>query len=1313
MPKKKPVDQSALGASQDARAALAGSPSATSPVPFVAPQTPAAPLEGETRSARWEGYGFRDYISDFAANETFFVANAIEQNYLQSMADPNWKFPALDSEEWKRATENIPEEKWEVLGKARSAEQLNAISFRLRDEQEREARLMEGGLLPYLAANVANPESLLMAMSTGGLGWVQKGNRLRRAVKFGSLAAAENMAQEAALASVSETRDAGDVAVAAAAGMILGGGLGAVFGKNADAAEKALHRDIDDISKQQAADAGFIGPPREDMGRALARSEKRLVEIETNTRLDAEEARLRKIVDDPNAPADRLTHTYGDVDAALQRAKRSRDEAAAILSKDAEADIAAEAQKLARKDQRNRYAMDRAREAGSADDAVHPAVRRQAEELVAAKRTAATSNLAKGNDLVQTLQSALDRANRIRGAEIDLEVLTTARRTAKDTRGLIEALPSSMDRLKAQFAKRLDDADAEIAAADAASQAAAARTADAPEAAPEAGFGTDSASAARLDVSVEQSMFDTGAQAGAATRLLRFLPRFDYASILRSPKLPEGMRERIGRYLGDPVPAKGEVSKIGASETATRLRDQYLTKFHQVYEGAFKEFLKETGANPFASLSRTARRAFGSLVTHEIKGIDTGSASAVKAAARLRQVFSEIGAAAKEAQVKGFEEFTPDAKYLPRVPDRPKIAKNLDKYGTDAITAAIKQAVVKGYDDLGIEIDPAVLNRIADGYFARMQDLALGIENEALSGLRLTDVDQIAGTLRLAGVDEETITDTVLRLRNGLQKTEGEGSARYAKSRTLMNEDATILVRNRETNTVDETTLRDLLFHDDAEALFQTYNHTMSGWIALAREAGVRSKADHQKLVDAVKRELPTKEAERTSEALEHAFKFTIGQPLYDTKNWKTMRRIGRALRDWNFARSMNMVGFANISDSAAWMAPQYMRHVARHFPDMAKMFRRMQDGTIDHTLARQLEEVTSGGTDMLHNKMFSAYDDEPDAPISKLEHALRAIGRFTERNPLGIAPITTFNQRLMEIALSQRYVDNILGNANDLKLDRFRAAGISDEMLPRIKKELERTTEFDGRKLRSLDFAAFKDAEARDALIGAIHRESRRLVQEEDFSDTHPFMHSALGKMLMQFRRFGVVSYTKQLYRAAADRDIESATRLLLQVQLGSLSYAAQMYLYSLTKGEEAQEWREKYLTPSRIFFGGIARAGMFSLTPALMETLWQRATGTEGVFSNTRTTGLGNTLVAGIPTLDLASRLIELTGDVAQSALRSDKQFDRKDWHNLRSILPLQNAIVVKQVFDMIGNSLPEGDEDFDTDTASFIAGVEIDEQ
>lgn len=189
--------------------------------------------------------------------------------------------------------------------------------------------------------------------------------------------------------------------------------------------------------------------------------ERRLIESEVTSRLDAQEANLRQLTDTPTADADRLSRTYGDVDSQLQTAKRTRDEAASVLSGDAEKQVAEEAQHLARSDEGNRYAQDRIRESGGgADDPVFPVLRQLAEQNVTRTRALAQEQLTKANELVGQLQSSLERANRIRGAEVDLDTLATARRMAKTARDRIELLPEG---LRQHYTRRLDAAEAEMA----------------------------------------------------------------------------------------------------------------------------------------------------------------------------------------------------------------------------------------------------------------------------------------------------------------------------------------------------------------------------------------------------------------------------------------------------------------------------------------------------------------------------------------------------------------------------------------------------------------------------------------------------------------------------------------------------------------------------------------------------------------------------------------------------------------------------------------------------------------------------------
>lgn len=214
---------------------------------------------------------------------------------------------------------------------------------------------------------------------------------------------------------------------------------------------------IDQLPKQQqeqlvrTAVAQAVAEGRVDVAPMLDAAERRLVEAEINARLDAEEQRLRAVTE--ASDADRLSRTYGDIDQALQRAIRTRDEAAAVLSADEARQVAEEAQRLARADPSNRYAQDRAREAGRADDPIHPRIQQQAQDTVARQRREARERLEKANDLISTLRQSLDKANAIRSAEIDLDYLRTHRAMAQTARERAELLPQG---LREHFLRRLD-----------------------------------------------------------------------------------------------------------------------------------------------------------------------------------------------------------------------------------------------------------------------------------------------------------------------------------------------------------------------------------------------------------------------------------------------------------------------------------------------------------------------------------------------------------------------------------------------------------------------------------------------------------------------------------------------------------------------------------------------------------------------------------------------------------------------------------------------------------------------------------------
>ena len=1324
MAKKKPVDVAAVERSRsavhqyaatvgvDESTALPG-PATRRPSPlssalsrdigYVAPVVGERAPEPTQKSARWEGYNAWDYAKDLVANETVSVSAALALRENGMEYDANYQLPDLKSEDWKQLTDGIDPEKWHVFGDAMSAEMARAISFRLREEQEREVRLMESGILPFLVGNILNPESVLMAIGSGGLSWVQKGNRLRRAMKLAGMAGGENLVQESALFALQDNRDASDMAFAAAAGLALGGAFGAlgkglpddVRGKMAD----GFRNDADRIAIHQAEELKLIPPqPRKSLTREVYEKEQALIEHDVSRALDAEEARLSKLEGSIAHNVDETgLHTVTSPNG--KSLAQENGEFLQMRRSDVAEGARGRGEGTAMMERMLKEANARGMKGVSSDVSISPAQVRVYERLrkqgYQVKQNPSAINPETGNLLsLNVRNSVFEVTPPLRETRTNvLDTLRTSRKTAKNIDERVESLPEILKgKMKDRLTVARKDLDEGLKLE---------------EAAPET-FAPDSAGAASLahKLGVDVSKFAEPDVETAATRSFGF--RFDISRILRSAKLDPSVRARTEAYVGDSIPEKGKVSKIGASEVAQRLRERHLTLFSQVYEPAYKAFVESVNGGRLSRSSRKMRKLFGQAVTKALKGVNTDNVHANKAAARLSQIFGEMGDDLKAANVKGFEDFVRDAKYLPRVPDRQKALRSRTTYGEHQMVDAVRTAIKKGYDDMGLELADDILERMAKGYYKTIHDLSLGIEGTSLNGIRLADKDQIAGLMRLGGVDDEVIADVIGRLRTKLAEP-GEGTARHAKQRTLLDEDYEVSVQNKETGGWENKSLRDLMFHDDAEQVFQTYNHVMSGWTGLARQAGIKSRADHTNLMDNVKHELEPKDAEKVVRALDDSYKHMLGQPIYDTKGHPTARRIGRWFRDYNFARVMNMVGFAQLSDSAAFLTPHYLRHLGRHLPDMASMFRRMQDGTIEHKLVRELEEFTSAGTDRLHNKLFSAFDDEPDAPLSKIEHGTRVLARVTERNPIGVAPITVFNQRLTEVAISQRFTDDILGKTKTISADRWKQLGIDEEMSGRIKAQMDKHVEYDGRKLRSMDLAKWDDGVARESYLSAVWRESKRLIQEEDFGDTHRFMHSGIGKLLFQFRRFGLVSTVKQFGHTIANPTVENFSKLFTQVAMGSLSYASQMYLYSMTKPEgEREEWRAKYLTGSRIFLGGIARAGAFALTPAVVNQVYEGVTQTEGPFSHTRTTGLGQGFVNGVPTFDLIARTIDLASDLTSTTIRTDQQFDRRDFNNARKVLPFANMIVVKQLMDGMALLFPEESDDADADVAEYIGGL-----
>lgn len=841
-------------------------------------------------------------------------------------------------------------------------------------------------------------------------------------------------------------------------------------------------------------------------------------------------------------------------------------------------------------------------------------------------------------------------------------------------------------------------------------------------------FGMDTASAARFTgfaegVHAELDGVDSGlpsiARMGAKgargkavdVLTMRKGPFATFSMILRgSPN--EVVRDELGRMVGNAVGnADGTPNLVGASEIHARIHESMTAKFNAAINAPYREWAERNGYGAFERWTRPVRERFmadmglairkSADVTEQVTDVDP---AILKAATKVRQVFAEYLKEAKAAGVKGFENVEMNEGYLPRVFDFRRVYDIEQDIGSDNLRALVAKAV-QAADE---EIDDKLAAAIARAYVKRMKELRVGSDVGLMQGMRWDDVGFLRRFLDEAGTPREEIDEVVNKFAalNARRERQTEGTVRYGKHRVQFDETTAMVFRSQ--NAAREGRIEDVeialsdLFENNVEHLFGRYSRSMSGHIGLAK-VGIKSKNDFDLSIRKVERALEgdPDELKRVKDTAEMAYKLITGQPVQDAT---MLTKLGRAARDFNFTTTMNQTGWAQFPDMAGLLQSGYLRYTITNFFDGFRSMRRT-DGVLDDAFAKEMEEWLGVGTDFYNNAVFSSYDPGEEGgligALGKVEHGLRVAGRGTQAVS-GMAWMTAFSQRLVARNIVQRLVKDVTEGGG---FNKARAAtlGLDDAMKARIERQIRKYTEFvDGNfggKVRVVNWMKWDDVEARDAMLYATFREARRLVQEEDLGDTTKWMHTNWGKILAQFRRFALVSYSKQVMHGIAHADAEEATRVLISMVMASMAYTARHSIALASQpADKREEYAEKYLSPDRLAAAAIANSSYSTVFPALFDSTVGLAVGQR--FFDTRTSGLGSDIITGNPTYSaLFKNLPNAVGGASQAMLRGDRQFTQSEARAIRKLLPYQNVLGVDAAFNAITSDLPEKDQDYDS--------------
>lgn len=1276
--------------------------------------------------------------------EEDFIAQSIYRTYVRNgFAPDGTDMPALDSPEFKQLTDGIPEEQWPKLYAANSVKQREWIAQNIREEMATEQLLAERGAFGVpgrFVIDMMDPTAFAVGAATGGIGVASKAARLAKtaarlekagqvadasaalekatavakatsALKIagqrGAIDAGVNMALAAVNTQGTPIRDQWDVVHAGLMGFGLGAGLSGVFSRGE---LTAIRRGIEDtrakVSMAELSD--YIDQRKKDIVAAAENSPTAVNLKNAQDDLDALQTEIQRKAEarqaDLTSRAAAGPNDAGIAKAAkaVKRAQKARDAAENSLS-DIQARLLKEDTEI------------------HGDAATSPALTKLREKV--AKRDHAAA--------VQSAQDVLDRATEEHSRLLDAQ---TARGQLNDLLKSYRTAPDDhLGRLahpdQADYAKRLEAAHAAVADAQKAHDAAMAaheadlakltqiqeagvaglKDMDSAEAADAASaFGEDSGGAARF-MGVYESVNPEHEYPSGLPMSKQAMSRFGrvigtIGSILRGND-NEVVRAELGPLVGDSIgTVDGSTSSFGASEIAKRLSKSYTTKFNQAVTDAYKGWVEARGMSihGLKAWTRPVRDQFMSDVGLHIRGQLSQDKDVARAAESIRALFKSWDDDAREAGVPGFEEGHDNPNFLPRVFDFNALERIERQIGTPNVKLLFQKAIQKAIP----EIEEKIAARMAQHYVLRMKQLRVGDDIGMLTGMQFSDIGFLRKFLEEAGAGRaeiDEIADKFAAIKKAQHKDKG-GDFRNAKHRMQMDENFGMDFRQAADRDGSMPTVHvkisDLL-ENNVEALYSRYQRSMAGHIGLAK-VGIKSHAEFMQRLRRSRAALEhdPAEAKRVTQLADLVYKLITGQPVEDA-NFAT--KFGRLIRDWNYTTTMNQAGFSQTPDWAGLLSKGYLGYTLKFLPEVARVVKRARNGELMDEEANMLQDWLGIGTDNYNNSVFSAYDD-PLAQdgfagaMGKVEHGLRVAGRITTKIS-GLGFMNDIATRMAAKAVLHRLVDEVRkGGAISSK--RLAQIGLDQKMLERIRTQVNGTTEhvdadFVG-KARILNFAKWTDIEARDAMLNGIFREARRLIQEEDLSETNPWIHKTLGKVILQFRRFMLVSYTKQMLYAANMRDAEAATQVLVGTALAALSYSVQFGIKaaSIRDPDEREKFKAKYLTPKAIALAAWSRGNYSAFLPAAMDTITGPLLGIRN-FDN-RASQLGSGLLDGNPSLTGLNSLGVAAGSLLQPLVRGDKQFTQSDAAAWRHLLPFQNFIGMDIPFNALTKNLPKKSKD-----------------
>ena len=504
-------------------------------------------------------------------------------------------------------------------------------------------------------------------------------------------------------------------------------------------------------------------------------------------------------------------------------------------------------------------------------------------------------------------------------------------------------------------------------------------------------------------------------------------------------------------------------------------------------------------------------------------------------AERLADIYERMmnraGEMAKQAGMKGFEEFTPRPGYFHRSWNAAAIARFTgDKAGRKALRSLFQESALRGIRGITTEDAKHIADAIIDRAAARMEDAGI----DFIGMLGRADTEYLRSMLESAkGLSKQRVDAIMGRVEQNLDEA---GKVKYAKDRLPL--DMTVST----TYNGQRITMLDFI-DTDIGRLAENYNHSIAGRSALAR-VGVGGDAEslaglRRKYAQTL-RDLPDDVRQDRLLSFDGLMGDFTGM-IPDANRLGTAGQRLKALADSTMLASS---GFWQTAEYAT-MAHRYgvaetAKEFIKRFPGVKNFLRNMDDD-----LYEELRTVV--GVDLARDVRVHAWVRQHEAHLASRDHLIdRALHAGKQMVPFlnGMKYVHAHQSRMnINLALN-KIVRAANGDADAMLMLAQYGLRDQDAVLNAVRQNVS----MNGKNAREMNWAAWSRRDREAAMLVALRMADDAVLfgRVGQGAGSPLISRSGVGQVLGQFRSFVSFAHNKLLRGTLENEGVRGLSTLV-----------------------------------------------------------------------------------------------------------------------------------------------------------------------